>query len=171
MPKVSQNAETVEKKEVANKLQQQKTTPEPQWFYWGKMSGDTWFWRQLHKTRGSHGSGGTTIIFIKNIKPSMTGARTPPCFNSDWSLSEVNMFLPPLGGGIFSSTKCLLYPFPVSRPITWRYYLREIRPVRFLIRTHGHIKDTNVNLIIHLYVTSELCLKFRKYDPMGVEKQ
>ena len=104
----------------------------------------------------------------------MTGARTPPCFNSEWSLSEVNMFLPPLGGGIFSSTKCLLYPFPVSRPITWRYYLREIRPVRFLIRTHGHIKskmeNTNVNLIIHLYVKSELCLKFRKYDPMGCRK-
>ena len=104
----------------------------------------------------------------------MTGARTPPCFNSEWSLSEVNMFLPPLGGGIFSSTKCLLYPFPVSRPITWRYYLREIRPVRFLIRTHGHIKskmeNTNVNLIIHLYVKSELCLKFRKYDLMGCRK-
>ena len=104
----------------------------------------------------------------------MTGARTPPCFNSEWSLSEVNMFLPPLGGWIFSSTKCLLYPFPVSRPITWRYYLREIRPVKFLIRTHGHIKskmeNTNVNLIIHLYVKSELCLKFRKYDPMGCRK-
>ena len=104
----------------------------------------------------------------------MTGARTPPCLNSEWSLSEVNMFLPPLGGGIFSSTKCLLYPFPVSRPITWRYYLREIRPVGFLIRTHGHIKskmeNTNVNLIIHLYVKSELCLKFRKYDPMGCRK-
>ena len=104
----------------------------------------------------------------------MTGARTPPCFNSEWSLSEVNMFLPPLGGGIVSSTKCLLYPFPVSRPITWRYYLREIRPVTFLIRTHGHIKskmeNTNVNFIIHLYVTSELCLEFRKYDPMGCRK-
>ena len=104
----------------------------------------------------------------------MTGARTPPCFNSEWSLSEVNMFLPPLGGGVFSSTKCLLYPFPVSRPITWRYYLREIRPVRFLIRTHGHIKskmeNTNVNLIIHLYVRSELCFKFRKFDPMGCRK-
>ena len=105
---------------------------------------------------------------------TMTGARTPPCFNSEWSLSEVNMFLPPLGGGIFSSTKCLLYPFPVSRPITWRYYLREIRPVRFPIRTHGHIKskmeNTNVNLIIHLYLKTELCFKCRKYDPMGCRK-
>ena len=65
IPKVSQNAESVEKKEEATKSQQQKTEPERQWFYWGKMSGDTWFWRQLHKTRGSQGSGGTTIIFIK----------------------------------------------------------------------------------------------------------
>ena len=64
---------------------------------------------------------------------------------------------------VFSSTKCLPYPFPVSRPITWRYYLRESRPVRFQMRTHGHIKskleNTSVNLIIHLYVKSELCLK------------
>ena len=27
-----------------------------------------------------------------------------------------------------------------------------------------------MNLIIHLYVKSELCLKFRKYDPMGCRK-
>ena len=39
MPKVSQNAESVEKKEEANKSQQQNTGPETQWFYWGKMSG------------------------------------------------------------------------------------------------------------------------------------
>ena len=81
------------------------------------------------------------------------------------------MFLPPLGGGVFSSTKCLPYPFPVSRPITWRYYLRESRPVKFQIRTHGHIKckmeNTSVNLIIHVYVKPELCLEFRKYDPVG----
>ena len=32
------------------------------------------------------------------------------------------------------------------------------------------MENTNVNLIIHLYVTSELCLKFRKYDPMGCRK-
>ena len=105
---------------------------------------------------------------------TITRARTPSCLNSEWSLSEVNMFLPPLGGGIFSSTKCLLYPFPVSRPITWRYYLRETRPVKFLIRTRGHIKskmeNTNVNFIIHLYVKSELCLKFRKYEPTGRRK-
>ena len=88
----------------------------------------------------------------------MTGARTPPCFNSEWSLSEVNMFLPPLGGGIFSSTKCLLYPFPVSRPITWRYYLREIRPVRFLRRTHGHIKvKWKTQLWIWLYIFMSRC--------------
>ena len=80
--------------------------------------------------------------------------RTPSCLNSEWSLSEVNMFLPPLGGGIFSSTKCLLYPFPVSRPITWRYYLREIRPVRFLIRTHGHIKvKWKTQMWIWLYIS------------------
>ena len=32
------------------------------------------------------------------------------------------------------------------------------------------MENTNVNLIIHLYVKSELCLKFRKYDPMGCRK-
>ena len=39
MPKVSQNAESVEKKEEANKSQQQRAKPERQWFYRGKMSG------------------------------------------------------------------------------------------------------------------------------------
>ena len=110
----------------------------------------------------------------KNNNKNNHLVRTPSCLNSEWSLSEVNMFLPPLGGGIFSSTKCLLYPLPVSRPITWRYSHWENRPVRFLIRTRGHIKskieNTNVNLIIHLYVKSELCLKFRKYEPMGCRK-
>jgi len=32
------------------------------------------------------------------------------------------------------------------------------------------MENTNVNLIIHLYVISELCLTFRKYDPMGCRK-
>ena len=41
MAKVSQNAESVEKKEEANKSQQQQqpTKPATSWFYRGKMSG------------------------------------------------------------------------------------------------------------------------------------
>ena len=45
--------------------------------------------------------------------------------SSVWRLSLVIMCPPPSGGKESSPTKCLLYPFPVSRPITWRYYLRE----------------------------------------------
>ena len=105
----------------------------------------------------------------------MTGARTPPSFNSEWSLSEVNMLLPPLGGGIFSSTKCLLYPFPVSRPIRWRYYLREIRPVRFLIRTHGHIKSKmETQMWIWLYISmsnQSYAWNLENMIPWHVEKQ
>ena len=32
------------------------------------------------------------------------------------------------------------------------------------------MENTNVNLIIHLCVKSELCLKFGKFDPMGCRK-
>ena len=82
------------------------------------------------------------------------------------------MFLPPLGGGIFSSTKCLLYPFPVSRPITWRYYLREVRPTMSLYTGHIKSKTKNRN-VIWLYVTMSnqiYAWTFRKYAPMGCQK-
>ena len=123
--KVSILAESVAKNWEATKSQQQKSQPGGTVFYRGKMSGSLLKWRQLHKTRGSRGSGCPAMIIIKKQQHSTT---ITAYFHAVVRKDRREDFLKcssPLGGMVLSPTKCLLYPFPVSRPITWRYYLRE----------------------------------------------
>ena len=65
MQKGSQMLDTVALWEEATKSQQQKAHPERSWFCVCVVTLDTWKWRQLHKTKASHGSGDSTIIIIK----------------------------------------------------------------------------------------------------------